>query len=63
MISVQMFYEYFRPRFLVHLELLLAVGTALPRPSTQLASDDDQEEFDSLFIGPGGSIFSPPFSV
>ncbi|KAJ6553848.1 hypothetical protein B0H10DRAFT_2241817 [Mycena sp. CBHHK59/15] len=50
MISVQMFYEYFRPRFLVHLEPLLAVGTALPRPSTQLASDDDEEEFDSLFF-------------
>ncbi|KAJ7662545.1 hypothetical protein DFH06DRAFT_355018 [Mycena polygramma] len=57
-ISVQSFYGYFRPRFLLPLSRLLDLGGTLPQPSTALGPDEDEEEFDSVFrVGPGGLDF------
>lgn len=52
---VQVFYGFFRPRFLLYINDLLEVGINLPHPLTKLGSDDAEAEFDGLFaIGPGG---------
>jgi hypothetical protein len=54
-ITVDFFYAYFRPRFLIPLTRLLDIGSKL---MTELGSDDAETEFDAVFsIGPGGVDF------